>query len=171
MTRTQNRPPLDRAYLHLIRSDLAPVGALESLLADRVALVACRLKVASDRERYSRPARAIARSRTARQIEDEFRQALNRFTAFKADRLAKSKPPAGHNDDPTTDFRVKLQPTLGDGTPLIKGTLISAGRVVSHIVDGWSWPEILSVYPELTESDIRDCLAYTVEDDEHRYFA
>jgi uncharacterized protein (DUF433 family) len=29
------------------------------------------------------------------------------------------------------------------------------------IVDGWTWTDVLRSHPELTEDDIRICLAYT----------
>jgi uncharacterized protein (DUF433 family) len=38
-------------------------------------------------------------------------------------------------------------------------------HVVSLIVDGWTWSNILRTHPELTEEDIRTCLAYTVAED------
>ena len=168
MTRTKNRSPIDRAYLHLIRNDLSPVGALEGLLADRVAMLAWRLKVASDRERYAKPERASALGRRTRQVDREFQRAFDRFRSVRTDRSHHlSKPSEGLKQ---AAHRLTRDPGSTDGTPLIQGTLISAGRIIGHIVEGWSWPEILAVYPELTESDIRECLAYTIEDSEDHLF-
>jgi uncharacterized protein (DUF433 family) len=49
---------------------------------------------------------------------------------------------------------------------VIKGTWVTVSQVVSLIVDGWSWSDILRTHPELTEDDIRICLAYTVAEEE-----
>ncbi|MFO0908137.1 MAG: DUF433 domain-containing protein [Isosphaeraceae bacterium] len=50
-------------------------------------------------------------------------------------------------------------------SPVVKGTWVTAGQVVSRIVDGWTWSDVLRTHPELTEDDIRACLAYTVAQD------
>ena len=50
-------------------------------------------------------------------------------------------------------------------SPVVKGTWVTAGHVVSLIVDGWTWSDILRTHPELTEDDVRTCLAYTVAQD------
>lgn len=170
MTRSHNRRPIDRAYLHLIRADLAPIGALEGLLADRVALLAWRLKVASDRERYAKPDRAVSRSRSARLVDREFRRAHDQFRSIRAERRQVAKSEDLPARDLSTSSHLKKEALIGDGTPLIKGTLISAGRVIGHIVEGWSWSEILAIYPELSESDIRECLAYSIESDPENLF-
>ena len=49
---------------------------------------------------------------------------------------------------------------------MIKGTWVTVSQVVSLIVDGWTWSDILRAHPELTEDDIRTCLAYTVAEEE-----
>ena len=49
---------------------------------------------------------------------------------------------------------------------MIKGTWVTVSQVVSLIVDGWTWSDILRTHPELTEDDIRTCLAYTVAEEE-----
>ena len=54
---------------------------------------------------------------------------------------------------------------VSETSPVVKGTWVTVGHVVSLIVDGWTWSDILRTHPELTEDDIRTCLAYTVEQD------
>ena len=49
---------------------------------------------------------------------------------------------------------------------MVTGTWVTVCQVVSLIVDGWTWSEILRAYPELTEDDVRTCLAYTVAEDD-----
>ncbi len=72
-------------------------------------------------------------------------------------------------DDSKPDFsRFVTHPNVSDHSPVIKGTLVTVSHVVSLIVDGWTWSDILRAHPELTEDDIRACLAYTVAADEAR---
>lgn len=54
---------------------------------------------------------------------------------------------------------------VSETSPVVKGTWITVSHVVSLIVDGCRWSDILRDHPELTEEDIRTCLAYTVEQD------
>jgi uncharacterized protein (DUF433 family) len=46
---------------------------------------------------------------------------------------------------------------------LVQGTWVPADHVISLIVEGWTWSDILRSHPELTEDDIRACLAYDIE--------
>ena len=66
------------------------------------------------------------------------------------------------------DWRTRLTTNerSDTGSPLVVGTWISAAHVVSLIVEGWSWSDVLRTHPELDEDDIRACLAFTVEHDE-----
>lgn len=45
-------------------------------------------------------------------------------------------------------------------SPIVRGTRITAWQVLARLDDGRTWREILDTYPELKESDIRDCIAY-----------
>jgi hypothetical protein len=54
---------------------------------------------------------------------------------------------------------------VSETSPVVKGTWVTVGHVVSLIVDGWTWGDILRTHPELTEEDIRVCLAYTIAQD------
>ena len=53
------------------------------------------------------------------------------------------------------------------GKPLISGTRISVQDVLGWFANGMSIEEILTDYPELTEAQIRACLAYAA-DREHK---
>jgi uncharacterized protein (DUF433 family) len=54
---------------------------------------------------------------------------------------------------------------VSESSPVVKGTWVTVGHVVTLIVDGWTWGDILRTHPELTEEDIRVCLAYTIAQD------
>jgi uncharacterized protein (DUF433 family) len=54
---------------------------------------------------------------------------------------------------------------VSETSPVIKGTWVTVSHVVSLIVDGWTWGDILRTHPELTEDDIRICLSYTIAQD------
>lgn len=69
--------------------------------------------------------------------------------------------------DPSELWRDRLtfDTEISDRSPVVKGTWITVGQIVSLVVDGWSWADILRTHPELTEADIRACLAYSVEEE------
>ena len=69
-------------------------------------------------------------------------------------------------EDPRWRDRLSWEPTISEVSPVVRGTWITVGQVVSRIVDGWSWADILRAHPELCEDDIRACLSFTVEEDE-----
>ena len=49
------------------------------------------------------------------------------------------------------------------GRPTIRGMRIAVSDVLGWLVAGMTHEEILSDYPELTEEDIRACLAYAAD--------
>jgi uncharacterized protein (DUF433 family) len=61
--------------------------------------------------------------------------------------------------------RLIFDDNVSDSSPVVKGTWVTVSHVVSLVVDGWTWSDILRTHPELTEDDIRACLAYTVAQD------
>jgi uncharacterized protein (DUF433 family) len=61
--------------------------------------------------------------------------------------------------------RLAFDDKVSDASPVVKGTWVTAGHVVSLIVDGWSWSDVLRTHPELNEDDVRACLAYTIHMD------
>lgn len=49
------------------------------------------------------------------------------------------------------------------GRPCIRGLRITVGDVLGWLAAGLSHQQILDDYPELTEDDIRACLAYAAD--------
>jgi uncharacterized protein (DUF433 family) len=58
--------------------------------------------------------------------------------------------------------RLVFDLNVSQHSPVVKGTWVTVGHVLSLIVDGWTWSDILRTHPELNVDDIRTCLAYTV---------
>ena len=56
-----------------------------------------------------------------------------------------------------------FDPNVSATSPVVKGTWVTVSEVVSLIVAGWTWSDILRTHPEITEDDLRACLAYTIE--------
>jgi uncharacterized protein (DUF433 family) len=63
------------------------------------------------------------------------------------------------------DYRdvITLEPGKRGGRPCIRGMRISVADVLGWLAAGMSHAEIRADYPELTEDDIRACLAYAAE--------
>jgi uncharacterized protein (DUF433 family) len=63
------------------------------------------------------------------------------------------------------DYRdvITLEPGKRGGRPCIRGLRIAVADVLGWLAAGMSHTEILADYPELTEADIRACLAYAAE--------
>ncbi len=70
--------------------------------------------------------------------------------------------PVPAEESPHWRDRLVFDFDVSDASPVIKGTWITVGHVISLIVDGETWADILRSHPELTEADIRTCLAYTM---------
>jgi uncharacterized protein (DUF433 family) len=60
---------------------------------------------------------------------------------------------------------ITIEPGRRGGRPTIRGMRIAVADVLGWLATGRSHQEILSDYPELTEEDIRACLAYAVSAD------
>jgi uncharacterized protein (DUF433 family) len=69
---------------------------------------------------------------------------------------------------PRWQDRLILDPGVSTTSPVVKGTWITVSHVLSLIVDGWAWSDILRTHPELTEEDIRTCLAYATAEESGR---
>jgi uncharacterized protein (DUF433 family) len=82
------------------------------------------------------------------------------FDPADVEESADANLPVRWQDRLVFDFNVS------ETSPVVKGTWVTVGHVVSLIVDGWSWSDVLRAHPELTEEDVRTCLAYTVEQDD-----
>jgi uncharacterized protein (DUF433 family) len=63
------------------------------------------------------------------------------------------------------DYRqiITIEPGKRSGKPCIRGLRITVVDVLEYLAGGMSIPEILSDFPELTEEDIRACLAYAAD--------
>ena len=63
------------------------------------------------------------------------------------------------------DYRsvITIEPGKRGGRPCIRGRRIAVADVLGWLAAGMSHEEILGDYPELTEDDIRACLAYAAE--------
>lgn len=58
---------------------------------------------------------------------------------------------------------ITIEPGKRGGRPTIRGMRIAVADVLGWLAAGMSQQEILSDYPELTEEDIRACLAYAAD--------
>jgi uncharacterized protein (DUF433 family) len=61
---------------------------------------------------------------------------------------------------PDLPDRIEIDPAICFGKARVKGTRIWVGLVLGLMADGMSAQEILQEYPQLTEADLRACLAY-----------
>ena len=63
------------------------------------------------------------------------------------------------------DYRhiITIEPGKRSGKPCIRGMRITVGDVLDYLAGGMAIPEILADFPELTEEDIRACLAFAAD--------
>ena len=63
------------------------------------------------------------------------------------------------------DFRdiITIEPGKRSGKPCIRGMRMTVGDVLEYLASGMSVEEILSDFPDLTETDIRACLAFAAD--------
>ena len=59
--------------------------------------------------------------------------------------------------------RITIEAGKRGGRPCVRGLRIAVADVLGWLAAGMSHTEIISDYPELTEEDIRACLAYAAE--------
>jgi uncharacterized protein (DUF433 family) len=179
--------------LGAMRAELAPVGLVEELMVDRIVLAASRLRaaiccdpeaesaadlIAGAEQSFDRALAALNASR-ANRTESWGRAST---TSSKANDLpcplpmpvpaaTSSAQPALNADSDTASEdgywrdRLTFDEQVSEESPVVRGTWVTAGQVISMIVDGMTWDDILRHYPELTERDIRACVCYTVEQD------
>ena len=65
--------------------------------------------------------------------------------------------------------RLAIDPMVSQTSPVVRGTWVTAQRICSLVIDNWTWADLLRTHPELTEDDIRSCLAYSVEQENREY--
>ncbi len=58
---------------------------------------------------------------------------------------------------------ITIEPGKRGARPCVRGFRISVGDVLGWLAAGMTHQEILDDYPELTEQDIRACLAYAAD--------
>jgi uncharacterized protein (DUF433 family) len=58
---------------------------------------------------------------------------------------------------------ITIEPGKRGGRPCIRGLRIAVADVLGWLAAGMSHADILADYPELTEKDIRACLAYAAD--------
>jgi uncharacterized protein (DUF433 family) len=58
---------------------------------------------------------------------------------------------------------ITIKPGHRGGRPCVRGTRIAVSDVLGWLASGMSHDEIRADYPELTDEDIRACLAYAAD--------
>jgi uncharacterized protein (DUF433 family) len=58
---------------------------------------------------------------------------------------------------------ITIDPGRRSGKACIRGTRITVYDVLDHLAAGMTQEQILGDFPDLTESDIRACLAYAAD--------
>jgi uncharacterized protein (DUF433 family) len=58
---------------------------------------------------------------------------------------------------------ITIEPGKRGGRPCIRGTRIAVGDVLGWLAVGMSHEQIIGDYPELSEENIRACLAYAAD--------
>lgn len=58
---------------------------------------------------------------------------------------------------------ITIEPGKRGGRPTIRGMRITVGDVLGWLASGMSIAEILDDFPELTDVDIKACLAYAAD--------
>ncbi len=58
---------------------------------------------------------------------------------------------------------VTIEPGKRGGRPCIRGLRIAVADVLGWLAAGMSHQQIIADYPELTDDDIRACLAYAAD--------
>jgi uncharacterized protein (DUF433 family) len=65
--------------------------------------------------------------------------------------------------------RISADPNICFGKPCVKGTRIWVSLILDFMANGMSPKEILAEYPQLSEDDIKACLAYGAEMSRERF--
>jgi uncharacterized protein (DUF433 family) len=58
---------------------------------------------------------------------------------------------------------ITVEPGKRSGKPCIRGMRITVSDVLEYLASGMSAAEIIEDFPELTDEDIRACLAFAAE--------
>ena len=79
------------------------------------------------------------------------------FVSFKRQTMDYSKA------SPAWAGIITIEPGKRSGKPCIRGMRITVGDVLGYLASGMTHAEILTDFDELTEDDIRACLAYAAD--------
>jgi hypothetical protein len=177
------RPSRAEAFTAEIRRELDPTGPLERLMADQVGFAGHRLREALEHASAAEADLAASSLREAIATFDLIRGRQGQPSA-----MAGGFGPENVDDGDfefETDIDINIDPEseveieeaeeapewrerlifdfeVSDVSPVVKGTWVTVSHVVSLIVDGWTWADILRAYPELAEDDVRACVNYTI---------
>ncbi|WZO96301.1 DUF433 domain-containing protein [Isosphaeraceae bacterium EP7] len=145
------RATFDAVRRDVVRAERSLDRAIEGL--ERVRQLTREPVVADEPRTPSRAARTLARPpvEAAEECEGETAEP-------KADDDTCTEVEGAWSD------RLVFDADISEASPVVKGTWVTVTQVVSRVVDGWSWAEILRGYPELSEADIRACLDYSVDE-------
>lgn len=58
---------------------------------------------------------------------------------------------------------ITIEPDKRSGKPCIRGTRMTVTDVLEYLAGGMTHSELLSEFPDLTEEDIRACLAFAAD--------
>lgn len=58
---------------------------------------------------------------------------------------------------------ITIDPAKRSGQPCVRGLRITVYDVLDYLAGGMSVPEILTDFPDLTDEDIRACLAFAAD--------
>lgn len=58
---------------------------------------------------------------------------------------------------------ISIEPGKRSGKACIRGTRITVYDVLDYLASGMTHAEVLADFPDLTETDIRACLAYAAD--------
>ena len=86
-----------------------------------------------------------------------FADILARFRRRRPGGRVRPGPPARPSD------RLAFDLDVSESSPVVVGTYVTVDHVVSLVVAGRTWADILRAHPELTAADIRACLVYDIE--------
>ena len=65
------------------------------------------------------------------------------------------------------DHLITIEPDKRSGQPCIRGLRMTVQDVLEYLASGMTHAEILADFPDLTEEDIRACLAYAASEVDH----
>ncbi len=152
-----------QARIQELTEELAPLGADERLLFDRLVIVLRRLHRLNQNAPDFPDAQWI---RLEAMTSREFWKAHAELHKLKA-RHRKEAAERSKNrtlpevpDEAFEDWRerIVIDPQVSRVWPVVKGTDLEAEYICSMIEDDWTYDDIREKYPQLRESDIRACL-------------